>query len=54
MLLAVSPRTNFVTFFRGGKFQPIEQLPDGGYTYSMNECVDCRLNGTNVKPDFWP
>ncbi|RYU73522.1 DUF4249 domain-containing protein, partial [Hymenobacter persicinus] len=54
MLLAVSPRTNLVTFFRGGKFQPIEQLPDGGYTYSMNECVDCRLNGTNVKPDFWP
>ena len=24
-----------------------------GYTYSSAQCVDCRLRGTNVKPDFW-
>ncbi|AIZ62929.1 hypothetical protein PK28_03140 [Hymenobacter sp. DG25B] len=25
-----------------------------GYTYSTPDCVDCRLRGTDVKPDFWP
>ncbi len=35
-----------------------KQLDVGGAIISINistaECVDCRLSGTNVKPDFWP
>lgn len=28
--------------------------PNPGATYAPADCVDCRLNGTKNKPDFWP
>ncbi|OWP64759.1 hypothetical protein CDA63_03090 [Hymenobacter amundsenii] len=34
---------------------PVARLrPGEAYTASTQDCVDCRLRGTNVKPDFWP
>jgi len=27
--------------------------PPGRYLLSFKQCIDCRLSGTNVKPDFW-
>ncbi|OIN57544.1 DUF4249 domain-containing protein [Arsenicibacter rosenii] len=32
---------------------PITDLPDGTYETGQEVCVDCRLQGTNVKPSFW-
>ncbi|MDU0370794.1 DUF4249 domain-containing protein [Hymenobacter endophyticus] len=34
-------------------YLPINEV-DGGYTARSRECIDCRLRGTAVKPDFWP
>lgn len=34
-----------------------EYLPGGGikkFVVQKETCVDCRLKGSNVKPDFWP
>lgn len=47
-------------YFRGGSYIPVYTVfrPMSstilGYTGSVPLCVDCRLRGTNVKPDFWP
>jgi hypothetical protein len=47
--------------FGGSAFLPlwiIYSPPPGskitGYTRTLQACADCRLRGTNVKPDFWP
>lgn len=34
-------------------YLPINQV-DGGYTARYRDCIDCRLRGSAVKPDFWP
>ena len=45
------------TVFKSGQTLPIQQIMDMGraigYSASTADCVDCRLRGTNVKPDFW-
>ena len=45
-------------YFGFGGFSPISEGPSTGgnasYLASTNECVDCTLSGTNIKPDFWP
>jgi hypothetical protein len=45
-------------YFNGGGFGPIAHsiLPTGAaaYSASYNSCIDCTLNGTNIKPPFWP
>ncbi|TYZ13551.1 DUF4249 domain-containing protein [Hymenobacter lutimineralis] len=45
-------------YFSNPNLLPLEGLYAGrtliGYTSSPGVCVDCRLRGTNVKPDFWP
>ncbi|PRY12639.1 uncharacterized protein DUF4249 [Pontibacter ummariensis] len=46
-------------YFETGYNMPVgEIMPPMGtvvtdYTYAKKECVDCRLFGTNIKPDFW-
>ena len=43
-------------YFNGG-YAPISQSMDPSgivYNSSYVECVDCTLQGTNIKPDFWP
>ena len=49
-----------VAYFSSGHSLPISPVsePMGpptllGYTYSSIECLDCRLRGTNIMPDFW-
>ncbi|MCJ8164848.1 DUF4249 domain-containing protein [Pontibacter sp. E15-1] len=45
--------------FKGGYYMPVGEIyPPGapspiGYLGATLRCVDCRLRGTNVKPDFW-
>jgi len=44
-------------FDYGGLLPVSEYLTNSGataYTGAAIACVDCRLEGTNVKPDFWP
>jgi hypothetical protein len=43
----------------GGGYVPIDpagrpSVPPSAYSASDAECVDCTLNGTNIKPPFWP
>ncbi|MEO7046316.1 MAG: DUF4249 domain-containing protein, partial [Ferruginibacter sp.] len=45
-------------YFQGG-FSPYEvaqppMFPPSGYQASYNECVDCTIKGTNIKPSYWP
>jgi hypothetical protein len=45
--------------FADGYIVPVERLVDGlgmtiGYTAVRPDCIDCRLRGSDVKPDFWP
>ncbi|WP_158607215.1 DUF4249 domain-containing protein [Pontibacter oryzae] len=48
-----------VDIFEGGYIMPVNGIytdssPDPiGYLYASESCVDCRVRGTNVKPDFW-
>ena len=49
-----------IEYFSSGQSLPINSVSSTsgiptliGYTYSYPGCVDCRLRGTNVKPDFW-
>lgn len=48
-----------IDMFEGGYIMPVSTIyVDGvvdpiGYTYASKYCVDCRGNGTNVKPVFW-
>jgi hypothetical protein len=40
--------------FRDGGMLPIAEIAmPSGFTASSVDCLDCRLRGTNVKPDFW-
>ncbi|PSR56124.1 DUF4249 domain-containing protein [Adhaeribacter arboris] len=48
------------TYFAPGIYLPVTPIypPVGiprliGYTAASISCVDCRLRGTNIKPDFW-
>ncbi|GEO07445.1 hypothetical protein AAE02nite_51090 [Adhaeribacter aerolatus] len=41
------------TFRNGGTLPIAEIMMPAGFTASSVDCVDCRLRGTNVKPDFW-
>ena len=59
-----NPRSTYASrvqeIFASGRFIPTEPISDPavgiiGYTYSSNECVDCReKGGTTVKPSYWP
>ncbi|MGV3589460.1 MAG: DUF4249 domain-containing protein [Adhaeribacter sp.] len=44
--------------FVSGHFLPVGEVRSNmgditGYTGSSADCVDCRVRGTNVQPDFW-
>ena len=34
-------------------FMLVGQVPMGRYLLSEEPCIDCRLTGTNIQPDFW-
>jgi hypothetical protein len=46
-------KSQAITTFNSGLFVPVTELA-GSYTFSTPDCVDCRLRGSAVKPDFWP
>jgi hypothetical protein len=53
------PVNDVSRYFAGNTQIPLTEVlnPMGGlvgYTYSGISCVDCRLRGTNIKPDYWP
>jgi hypothetical protein len=37
----------------GQGYMLVGQVQGGRYQLSIESCIDCRLTGTNVKPDFW-
>ncbi len=44
-------------YYFGGGYDPISiSVTPAGLSYNSSyiECVDCTLQGTNIKPDFWP
>lgn len=44
-----------IKFYFEGGYTPIDtNLLKGGYNASTTFCVDCTVQGTNKKPDFWP
>ena len=49
---------SLIYYFRDGGFSPISetrsQTGQIGYVSSFVQCVECTLNGTNIKPAFWP
>ena len=58
-IIEVSSNSDSTKMYFGTQgFVPIsEGLDPAGrvfYTAALQHCVDCRLLGTNVKPDFWP
>lgn len=61
-LLPVPPQTlqDIVGRFSGGTYMPVSEISASmgppspiGYMGASIQCVDCRVYGTNVKPDFW-
>jgi hypothetical protein len=55
---AIPDTVDFIDAWKIFGGPPVSFVPvgnaDGGYTFTTPACVDCRLRGTNVKPDFWP
>jgi len=57
---AATYASRVIETFSSGEFIPVEPIAVPGqgvigYTYSANECVDCRIKGgTNIKPSYWP
>lgn len=55
-------KDSLIYYIRANKFivnETSNQLNPNGpilykYTMSTEECIDCRLQGSNVKPSFWP
>ena len=49
---------SLIYYFRDGGFSPIgetrSQTGEIRYMSSFVQCVECTLNGTNIKPAFWP
>ncbi|RKD13314.1 hypothetical protein BCY91_10935 [Pelobium manganitolerans] len=52
----ISSQDSLLYYLGGNKLIIDEQLRDGKVKYSMSsrECIDCRLRGSNIKPDYWP
>lgn len=48
----VPEELTFQSYFSNGRLTPIRNI-SGKYTYAFKECVDCRIRGSNVKPNFW-
>ncbi len=57
MGFAYNTRDSIRAVFEGGANIPADAVwEDGrttGYFYSTNQCMDCRITGSSVKPDFW-
>ncbi|HEY5462475.1 MAG TPA: DUF4249 domain-containing protein [Hanamia sp.] len=51
--LVPSNPDSLIKYFANGGLDPIDMV-QGGYSAASVECVDCTLNGTNIKPSFWP
>ncbi|MBX2925634.1 MAG: DUF4249 domain-containing protein [Chitinophagaceae bacterium] len=52
-------KDSLAMFFSGGGLVPIGAIKSmigttTHYSAASTTCMDCRLRGTNVKPDFWP
>ncbi|PSR55174.1 DUF4249 domain-containing protein [Adhaeribacter arboris] len=48
---------NIAAYLKAGKYIPLYPIARPGligYYIASQECTDCRLKGTNMKPDFWP
>jgi len=55
----VNKKDTLAFFFGIARWEPISPIYSPGgvitdYTASTPDCMDCRLRGTNIKPDFWP
>ncbi|WP_442796366.1 DUF4249 domain-containing protein [Pelobium manganitolerans] len=46
-------------YYMNGKNGIVDDIGDRwlniiGYVVGANDCIDCRLRGSNIKPDYWP
>jgi len=58
-LITVPNDKDSLAHYFGGGYRPIDiagplSFPPAAYFGSNATCVDCTLQGTNVKPSFWP